>query len=488
MRIAARLLANLLAFAALLGLVVQPAAAQAGPSILRDTETEALLQEMVDPLAEAAGFQRGAIDVVLVNDPSINAFVAGGQRIYIHSGLINAADTANEVQGVLAHELGHITGGHVIGIYDGYGKATKISLLSTLVGIAAALAGAGEAGMAAMALGQQAALGSFLSFTRQQEASADAASVKYLKCAGISGKGEVAFFRKLQNLELRHGRSQSDEAGFSSTHPLTGDRISRLEADFQGEPASGEPDADLVTVFDPQPSPSANVSPPPANCAAVPAPTGDLEFRFQLAKAKLYGYLAEPKDTLRAYPTAITAAPARYARAYAYHKDAHIGEAMEEVDALVASDPVNPYFLELKGQILLESGRPGEALSSLRRAVELSSNAPLIAGIFGHALVATEDKANLPEAEQVLRAAVARDRENPFAWYQLGMVYAATGDLPRAQLASAEQQIMSGRPREALQNAESAEQNLLRGSTDWIRAGDVALQARAELERERDRH
>jgi predicted Zn-dependent protease len=124
----------------------------------------------------------------------------------------------------------------------------------------------------------------------------------------------------------------------------------------------------------------------------------------------------------------------------------------------------------------------------LRRAVELSGNAPLIAGIFGHALVATEDKSNLPEAEQVLRAAVARDRENPFAWYQLGMVYAATGDLPRAQLASAEQQIMSGRPREALQNAESAEQNLLRGSTDWIRAGDVALQARAELERERDRN
>ena len=155
MTFVSRLLARSLAFAALLSLAAQPVAAQEGPSILRDAETEALLQDMVDPLVEAAGMPRGSVEVVLVNDPSINAFVAGGQRIYVHSGLINAADSANEVQGVLAHELGHISGGHIIGIYDAYGKAAKISLLSTLLGIAAAVAGAGEAAMGAMALGQQ---------------------------------------------------------------------------------------------------------------------------------------------------------------------------------------------------------------------------------------------------------------------------------------------------------------------------------------------
>jgi predicted Zn-dependent protease len=184
----------------------------------------------------------------------------------------------------------------------------------------------------------------------------------------------------------------------------------------------------------------------------------------------------------------VSAAPARYARAYAYHKDARIDQALAESDALVAANPDNPYFLELRGQILLESGRPEEALASLRRAVELTGNSPLIASTFGHALLATENRANLAEAETVLRASVARDRENPFAWYQLGMVYGARGDIPRARLASAEQQIMSGRPREALMNAEAAEQSLPRGSTDWIRAGDVALQARAELERDRDRN
>src|SRR5690606_38695676 len=155
---------------------------------------------------------------------------------------------------------------------------------------------------------------------------------------------------------------------------------------------------------------------------------------------------------------------------------------------LVAIGPQDPFFLELKGQILLESGRPVEALEPLRQATSLTGNDPLIASIFGLALLATDDANHLAEAEQVLKAAVGRDRENPMAWYQLGIVYGKRGDIPRARLASAEQQIMSGRPREALQNAEAAERTLPTGTPDWIRAQDVALQARAELERERRRN
>ena len=484
-----RLLARLLACLATASLLcAQPAAAQ---SILRDAETEQLLQDMVDPLAEAAGLQKGAVDVVLIHDPSINAFVAGGQRIYVHSGLINAADTANEVQGVLAHELGHITGGHVITVYDGLEKATKISLLSLLVGVAAAVAGAGDAAMGAMALGQQAALGTFLAFSRGQEASADAAAVQSLKCAGIGGQGAVAFFRKLQNLEFRYGYSQSDDAGFARTHPLTGDRISRLEAELRADPAwrGDGPDADLTADF--QAPPAEDEWRPPANrgagCAAAPMPTADLERRFERVKAKLYGYLAKPDDTLRIYPDYVSTVPAHYARAYAYHKDARIEQALGEADALLAMDPDDPYFLELKGQVLLESGRVDEALEPLRTATRLTANDPLISGTFGHALVATEDPRHLDEAEQVLRAAVAKDRENPFAWYQLGMVYGAKGDIPRARLASSEQQIMTGAAAEALRNAEAARAALPEGSADWIRAQDVAMQARAQIEREKDR-
>lgn len=484
MRFLSRLLACL-ATASLL--CVQPAAAQ---SILRDAETEALLQDLMDPLTEAAGLPKGSVEVVLINDPSLNAFVAGGQRVYVHSGLINAADSANEVQGVLAHELGHISGGHVISIYDGLKSATRISLLSLLVGVAAAVAGAGDAGMAAMALGQQVAMGTFLGFSRGQEASADAASVQYLKCAGIGGQGAVAFFRKLQNLEYRYGYDQSDDAGFARTHPLTGDRIARLEAELRADPAwrGDAPDADLTAEFE---APTHEHRHPPVNrgahCASEPLPTADLEQRFERVKAKLYGYLAKPVDTLRFYPEHVNTVPARYARAYAYHKDARIDQALREADALLALDPDNPYFLELKGQVLLESGRVDEALEPLRAATRLTGNQPLISGTFGHALVATEDAANLEEAEQVLRAAVAKDRENPFAWYQLGMVYGARGDIPRARLASAEQQIMTGRPAEALRNAEAARAGLPEGSVDAIRAQDVALQARAQLEREKER-
>ncbi|HEY6814986.1 MAG TPA: M48 family metalloprotease [Croceibacterium sp.] len=489
MRPFARVLARLLAFAALLGIAAQPVAAQ---SILRDAETEALLKELIDPLVEAAGMPRGAVDVVLIHDPSLNAFVAGGQRVYVHSGLINAADTANEVQGVLAHELGHITGGHVISGPQAAGNAMKVQVLSILAGIAAALAGAGEAGMAAMALGQQAAMNNYLGFSRTQEASADAASVQFLKCAGISGRGAVSFFRKLQNLEFRYGYSQSDDAGFARTHPLTGDRVSRLEADLKNDPAWGAPEADLFAEFDaPSASPRDEVRPPAevgSNCAAAPVPTADVERRFQLAKAKLYGYLATPAQTLRSYPESMTGAPARYARAYAYHKDVRLDDALAEADALIADEPGNPYFLELKGQILLEAGQPLAALEPLRQATTITGNNPLIASLFAHALMATEDGSHLAEAEQVLKGAVGRDRENPSAWYQLGVVYGARGDIPRAQLASAEQQIMSGRPREALYSAESAERALPMGSPDWLRAQDVAMQARAELERTRDRN
>jgi predicted Zn-dependent protease len=451
MRLLARLLACL---AAASMLVSQPAAAQ---SILRDAETEALLQDMMNPLTVAAGMPAGAIEVVLINDPSLNAFVAGGQRIYVHSGLINAADNANEVQGVLAHELGHITGGHVITFGRGYEKATKISLLSILVGVAAAVAGAGEAAMGAMAMGQQAALGSLLAYSRAQESSADAAGVQYLSKAGISGRGSLDFFQKLVEYSSRRGYNNDDEATYSSTHPLAGDRIATLREDYTRDAAWDKPS-------DPE-----------------------LEVRFQRIRAKLYGYLAKPADTYRIYPASDNSVPAHYARAYAYHKDARIDQALGEADALLASKPDDPYFLELKGQVLLESGHAEEAIEPLREASRLTGNEPLIASTFGHALIATEDRRHLDEAEVVLRAAVAKDRENPFAWYQLGMVYGAKGDIPRARLASSEQQIMSGAPAEALRNAEAARIGLPEGTPDWIRAQDVAMQARAQLERERDR-
>jgi len=442
------------AVAAGIALFLAPAPASA-QSVLRDAETEAFFQDMAAPIVAAAGFNPRAIDLVLLNDPSINAFVAGGQAVYIHSGLISAADNAQEVQGVFAHELGHITGGHVIRGDEGGKPATGITLLSLLLGAAAAAAGSGDAGIGILMAGQQAALGKYLAFSRAQESSADAASVGFLSKAGISGKGSIDFFKKLQNLEFRYGFKRNSDAEFYSTHPLTADRLTTLQDSFSQDPSWNKP--------------------------------GDaaLQARFLRVKAKLVGYLAEPSATLAAYPEWMQDAPAHLARAYAYHKEALMDKALAETHALLKLDPNDPYALELKGQVLLESGKPADAIAPLRRATELTRNAPLIATTLGHALLATENKANFPEAERVLKTAVGRDRDNPFAWYQLGVVYEAQGDIPRARLASAEQQLGQLQLPEALRSAEAAEAALPKGSPDWLRAQDIAMSARAMIERTR---
>jgi predicted Zn-dependent protease len=449
-----RALARYFAILAALSLVAQPAAAQ---SVLRDAETEALLDDLAAPLVQAAGLAPGNVDIVLVGDSSINAFVAGGQAVYLHTGLLEEADTAEEVQGVIAHELGHITGGHVISSSQGIATAGKISILSMLLGVAAAVAGAGEAAMGVMMAGQQAAMGKFLAFSRVQESAADAAGAQYLSKAGISGRGSLSFFRKLQNMEFRYGMSHSDEDAYASTHPMSGDRIARLTHDYQVDPAWENP-ADAK-----------------------------LQARFERVKAKLAGYIQEPAQTLRQYPETDTSAPARYARAYAFHKQALMDKSLAETDALLKSAPDDPYYLELEGQVLLESGRPADAIAPLRKATALTGNQPLIASLFGHALIATEDKSHYPAAEEVLKSAVQRDRLNPFAWYQLGVIYAAQGDMPRARLASAEQQVMSGQYVEALRSAQAATAGLPENTPDWLRAQDIVFEARGALERDKKR-
>jgi predicted Zn-dependent protease len=445
----------MLTLLAMFAIALRPAMAQ---SILRDAETEALFQDMMDPLLVAAGLQPGQVRVHLLGDRSINAFVAGSQDIYVFSGLIEEADSAEEVQGVLAHELGHVMGGHAIRVNEGAKTATGISLLSLLLGAAAIAAGAGEAGMGVMMAGQQAALGKFLAFSRVQESTADAAGAQYLSKAGISGRGSLAFFKKLQNLEFRYGVKQDDDQAYGRTHPMSGDRIQTLREVYVIDPAWTKP-------ADPK-----------------------IEARFQRIKAKLSGFMAEPERTLRKFPESNTTIPARYARAYAWHKSAYPQKALTEVEGLLATNPEDPYFLELEGQVLLESGRPKEAIPALRKAVTNSRAQPLISATLGHALIATEDPANYPEAEEVLKTAVALDNQNPFAWYQLGIVYANKGDQARAALASAERyQLEGGQASLALRNADMAMQGLPQESPDWIRAQDISLVARAEVERERKR-
>ena len=399
---------------------VRPAYAQqgdGGPSVLRDTETERLFKDMSRPLIVAAGLDPNSVNVVLLNDPEINAFVATGQTVYVQSGLLQATDNVNQLQGVVAHELGHVVAGDAIRSGEGAKQATGISILSLVLGAAAIAVGAGDAGMGIMMAGQQAAESKFMAFTRAQEATADASASRFLSKAGISGKGILDFFGKLQNQEYRLAIYSKDS--FDRDHPLNSERITALGQTLRSDSAYDKP-------TDPE-----------------------LEARFQRVKAKLLGYVA-PKQAVLKYPESNQSVPAHYARAYAYHLGGYPQKAEAEANALLAVDPHDPYFLELKGQILLEDGKPLEAIPPLREAVQRSGDAPMIAAMLGHALVETEDPKNFGEAKQILKVAVNKDNQDPFAWYQLGIIYEHEGDPARAALATAERSNLENEPKMAL--------------------------------------
>ena len=430
--------------------MARPAMAQ---SILRDSETELLFRDISKPLIQAAGLDPNNVKVVLLNDPEINAFVAGGQIVYVHSGLLVAAGNANQLQGVIAHELGHVAGGHIIRMGEGASAATKISILSLVLAAAAMAIGAPpDAGMGIMMAGQRAAMGDFMAFTRAQESSADLAGASYMSKSGISGKGSLEFFKKLQNQEYRLAVYAKDS--YDRTHPLSQERIQALEEIYQKDPAWNHP--------------------------TDPA----IEARFQRVKAKLLGYI-DPQMAARKYPETDQTVPAHYARAYAYHQGAYPDKALSEADTLLKIAPQDPFFLELKGQILLESGRPKEAIPILRQSVQYAPDQPMIAVMLGHALIATEDDKNFAEAKQTLKNAVNRDNDNPFAWLQLGIVYDHEGDIPRAALATAERNNLEGNPKLALVSARTAMLGIPANTPDYLRAQDIAMVSETELKKDK---
>jgi predicted Zn-dependent protease len=443
-----RLARTLVAFVALAAIAAEPVLAQ---SILRDAETEAYFNDISAPLIRASDLDPANVKIVLINDPEINAFVAGGQVVYINAGLLEAADNSNELQGVIAHELGHIEGGHVLRNGEGAKPATAIMILSLLLGAAAMAAGAADAGMGALMAGQQAAMGKFLAFSRAQEGSADASAVRHLNGAHVSGRGMVTFFGKLKREEYRLSPSYADVDPYAQTHPMSADRQQTLEGVLEK-------------------SPWWNAKTPP-----------ELDERFRRIKAKLAGYVQDPEMTFRQYPESDRSLPAHYARAYAWHKKAYPDKANAEVDALVSAEPHDPYFLEVKGQILLEGGKPKDAVPPLREAVARSGNNPLIGSLLGQALISTENPADYAEAKKVLKLSIARDNENPQAWYGLGLIYDHEGDQPRAALATAERYAMMDSQRQALASAEVAMKGLAVGTPDYLRAEDIAMAARSAV-------
>ncbi|HEY7748962.1 MAG TPA: M48 family metalloprotease [Aestuariivirgaceae bacterium] len=438
-------------FALATSVVIQgalPAWAQgANLPLIRDAEIESLMRIYTKPIFKVAGVTEGAAKVYLVNQPNINAFVAGGQRIFINTGLLTQTRTPNEVIGVLAHETGHIAGGHLARMGAEVDKASTQAIIGMLIGAAAIAGGVASGSSQASQAGAGVFMGtqglvtrSLLAYVRAQESSADQAAIKFLDATGQSGRGMLTLFQKLANQSMG---SLKNVNPYVMTHPMPLDRIRNLEVSVKKSPFYDRQD---------------------------PA---DLVLRHRLMQAKLAGFLSSTQQVFQQYPVSDKSLPARYARSIAAYRIGDLKNALREINALIDAQPGYAYFWELKGQALLESGRAREAVAPLQKAAKLSNGNGLIQIMLAQALLQEEGPANAQLALKILRASMRTERESPGLHAQMAIAYARLGNIPLADLATAEAAILRGDRELASQKAQLAAQRLKQGSPEWLRAKDI---------------
>ena len=438
--------------AAALALAPVPAAfaeQEKGPRVIRDTESEQLLREYTRPILRAAGLEKQNIQIVILNESAFNAFVADGRRIFVNYGAMMQSETPNQIIGVLAHETGHLAGGHLAKMREQMSRAQTQMIIAMLLGAGAMVAGArggssnsglANAGAAAISAPQEMIRRTLISYVRQQEENADRAGVKFLTASGQSARGMYETFKRFTNdaLFAAHGADP-----YLQSHPMPAERVAALEELARSSPYWDKKD------------------------------DAALQLRHDMARAKISAFM-ERQDTLyRRYPMSSDTLPSRYAHAIATYLHGDLRSALVQIDGLIQLQPNNPYFHELRGQALLEGGKPAEAIAPLRKAVQLSNNAPLIEMLLGQALVGTTNKAYTEEAISILRAAVARETEAPIGYTQLAMAYGRKGDYAEADLASAQAAYLRGDNKTARELASRAKTRFAVGTPGWVKADDI---------------
>jgi predicted Zn-dependent protease len=433
-------------------LAVAPMAALAqegkGPSFLRDTESEQLLREYTRPILRAAGLEKQNIQMVIINDGQFNAFVADGRRIFVNYGAMMQSQTPNQIIGVLAHETGHLAGGHLAKMREQIANAQTQMIIAMLLGAGAMVAGARggsgsgltNAGAAAFSAPGEVIKRTLIAYVRQQEENADKAGVKFLTATGQSAKGMWETFKRFSDESL-FAAAGADP--YLQTHPMPADRVRALEELARSSP-----------YWDKKDDPA-------------------LQLRHDMVRAKISAFMERQETVYRRYPMSDNSLPARYAHAITTYLHGDLRSAIAQIDGLIALQPSNPYFYEVRGQALLEGGKPAEAIAPLRKAVQLSNNAPLIEMLLGQALVAANNTANTDEAIAILRAAVARETEAPLGYMQLAMAYGRKGDYAQADLASAQAAYLRGDNKTARDLASRAKTRFAIGTPGWVKADDI---------------
>lgn len=421
-------------------------------SFIRDSEIENTIRKLSTPIFQQAGLNPSSVNLFIVNNPSLNAFVSGGQNIFLFTGLLMRVENVGQLVGVIAHETGHISGGHLIKSKDAQRNAQTQAIIGALLGGAAAIGGRADVGAAIGQGAAQVAGRGFLGFSRTQEAAADQSAVRYMDGAGYSAKGLTEFLNILGAQDLV---SPERRDAYAQTHPLSQDRIDFLQNQVsQAKNFNREVTPELIK-------------------------------EFERSRAKLSAYLYSPSRTLRQFPEKDQSTAARYARAIAAFRRPDIDSAVRQIDLLLRESPNDPYFHELKGQMLFESGRIEEALNPLKRAAELLPDAPLIRVLLAQVQLAlTEPGATDPalaaDAIENLRAALAVERGHAFAWRQLGIAYGRNNQMGLSSWALAEEALLRNQLTNAAGLAERAKRTLSRGSPEWLRAEDIIVAAREQ--------
>lgn len=418
----------------------------AGFSVIRDAEIENNIRRYATPVFLAAGLNPESVNIYIINDNSLNAFVAGGQNLFINTGLIMRSESANQIIGVIAHETGHIAGGHLSRLKDAISASSIPSILAYVLGGAATIAtGRTDVGAAIIAGGSSVGLRSFLSYTRGQEAAADHAALKLLESTEQSARGLLQFMQILEDQELLSAANQDP---YVRSHPLSSDRIITIQNHVDNSSFSVKEDSP--------------------------------EFAMMHArmKAKLVGFISSPGRTFRTYKPSDTRLEARYARAIAYYRKADLANALATLDPLIEEHPADPYFIELKGQILYENGKLQESLPYYEKASQILPQSAVIRKGLASAQLGLEREELIDPAISNLRFVLSKEPKSSSSWRQLAIAYGRKGEKGRSSLALAEEALLTDKPEVALYHGGLAERLFPEGSREWLQAQDIQIAAK----------
>jgi len=414
-------------------------------SIIRDAEIENTIRELATPVFKAAKLDPTSVKIHLILDNSLNAFVAGGQRLFIHTGLITESTEASQIIGVIAHETGHIAGGHLARVSNALEKTTMTKALSVIMGATAIVAGQGKVGQMIFMAGDRIAKGNFFRYSQTQESAADQAALRFLDDSKQSAKGLLSFMNLLGEQEALAWENQDL---YARTHPLTRNRVSTISNHVKKSPHSEK----IISK--------------------------KLENIYRRAKAKLIGFVNPISRTLVQYKSSDNSIESRYARAISHFKTPDMTKALPLINSLIKEYPKDPYFWELKGQMIFESGNAKGALKPYLKATKFLPESPLLKQELARVQLALNNPNLLHDIIINLKAALAIERHSPSAWRQLAIAYGRRGDKGNSSLALAEEALLLGRLEVARYHGGLAESIFPKGSREWIQAQDILTAAK----------